>query len=143
MNEPVLPPKPQGNPFYGPLEPATLTDGWCYGYITAAPSDSHPNGCESGDGYAVAPDGSYAGLIWWKDCPWLCKHADLERELRSRQFGMFEVHFPNPVVGLDDLVRNFRFVLPALKVQHARWLRASKTAEAKEGRKAEGRRPTE
>lgn len=70
MQEPKLPPYLEGHEFYGGLVEATLADGWCYGAITQNPCPDHPEGCVSGDGFVVAPDGSYAGLVWWAECPW-------------------------------------------------------------------------
>ena len=128
---PELPEILPGDPFYGPLDPATLADGWCYGYITEAPCEDHPDGCESGDGYVVAPDGSYAGLIWWEDCPWECQEEkrrfrgldddDVENKkaLKQRQFGVFEVRFPRAIRSLEDLTWNFRRILPESQRMHA------------------------
>jgi hypothetical protein len=116
-----FPPYPEGHEYYGAFAEETLTDGWCYGYITASPCDAHPDGCESGDGFAVAPDGTYAGLVWWTECPW-----EFERIGGSKGdlFGVFEVRFPRAVRSIDDLVFNFRSVLPMLKNEHDTWLAA-------------------
>src|SRR5207247_11194706 len=55
--------KPAGAPAYHgfPLVPETMTDGWCLGTITEY---IDVDGCDSGDAYVVAPDGSRAGLVW-------------------------------------------------------------------------------
>jgi hypothetical protein len=115
MKVAILPPRPEGHEYYGPLEPATVTDGWCYGHITAAPCSLHPQGCESGDGYAVAPDGSYAGLVWWTECPWEIEPVEREGSEQKTCFGVFDVRFNHAVASVDDLVNNFREVLPLLK----------------------------
>ena len=120
MSHDSLPPLPEGHKFYGPLEPATLTDGWCYGYITASPCDQHPDGCESGDGYAVAPDGAYAGLVWSTECPWVIEPVVGSASDDGLCFGVFEVRFTSPVATMDDLVANFRTILPHLRAQYAR-----------------------
>ncbi len=65
-----LPPYPAGHKYYGPFVPETLIDGWCYGAITEFLEPDNPCGCDSGDGFVVAPDGSYCGLVWWTECPW-------------------------------------------------------------------------
>jgi hypothetical protein len=127
MSKEELPPRPQGHEYYGPLEPATLTDGWCYGYVTLSPCPSHPEGCDSGDGYAVAPDGTYAGLVWWTQCPWEIEPAEDDDDDDGDSgnglcFGVFEVQFQRPVESTGDLVANFRDVLPLLKARRAQWL---------------------
>src|SRR5437870_2993975 len=45
----------------GDTELQTNIAGWCFGAITAYTS---VEGCEYGDGFVVAPDGSRAGLVW-------------------------------------------------------------------------------
>jgi len=59
--------RPPGAPVYHgfPLVEETRTDGWCYGAIAEFNQpECHSDGCESGDGYVEAPDGSRAGLVW-------------------------------------------------------------------------------
>jgi hypothetical protein len=132
MSQEELPPRPRVNEYYGPLEPATLTDGWCYGYVTAAPCPSHPEGCKSGDGYAVAPDGTYAGLVWWTQCPWEIEPAEDDDDDSSNDdpcFGVYEVRFQRPVASTQDLVANFRDVLPLLKACRAQWLASRAEAD--------------
>ncbi len=55
--------KPEGAPVYHgfPIIEKTCTDGWCFGAIT---DYEDLDGCDSGDGFVVAPDGSRAGLVW-------------------------------------------------------------------------------
>jgi hypothetical protein len=65
----------------------TRTDGWCYGAIT---DYEDPEGCEAGDGFVVAPDGSRAGLVW--------STGDFEaREIcepDADRWGVYEIAFP-------------------------------------------------
>ena len=74
------PPYPEGHKHYGPFVAETLTDGWCYGVITEFLRPDLPGGCDSGDGFVVAPDGSYCGLVWWRDCPWASKRIRAPRD---------------------------------------------------------------
>jgi hypothetical protein len=96
-----------------PLVPESEIGGWCYGAITEF---EDPNGCEFGDGYVVAPDGSRAGLVWNVG----------EGELQTvcgpdeSRWGVYEVWFPRTVKTKDDLVSNFRHVLPDLKKKYAK-----------------------
>src|SRR2546430_8350337 len=55
--------RPKSAPVYHgfPVVPETMTDGWCFGAITEYAS---ADGCNSGDAFVVAPDGSRAGLVW-------------------------------------------------------------------------------
>jgi hypothetical protein len=105
--------RPDDAPVYHgfPLVPETETDGWYYGAITEF-EDS--DGCESGDGYVLAPDGSRAGIVWnvgQRDLETVCAPDE-------SRWGVYEVWFPRAVKTVDDLVSNFRSVLPALKSKY-------------------------
>jgi hypothetical protein len=126
MQEPKLPQYPEGHEFYGRLVEATLTDGWCYGAITQTPCPDHPEGCVSGDGFAVAPDGSYAGLVWWAGCPW--EFEQIGESKKDKFFGIFEVKFALPVRSEADLAENFRVTLPRLRSAYERWKASKKEA---------------
>ncbi|GMV21571.1 MAG: hypothetical protein AMXMBFR57_15200 [Acidimicrobiia bacterium] len=99
--------------YYGfPLIEETRTDGWCFGAISAF--DDEPDGCQWGDGYVVAPDGSRAGLVWEVG-------TFAAREISppdQKRWGVYNVAFPRPVRHLDDLVLCFRAVLPELREIH-------------------------
>jgi hypothetical protein len=115
--DPALPAflsRPADAPVYHgfPLVEETCTDGWCYGAIT---SYEDPNGCEAGDGFVVAPDGTRAGLVWSVGkfpvevvCP-----------PTSDRCGVYAVPFAKPVSGLADLVECFRQLLPELQRLYA------------------------
>lgn len=102
--------KPEGAPVYHgfPLVPETTTDGWCLGAITEY---EDPEGCDSGDAYVVAPDGSRAGLVWdvgegkiGEICP-----PDESR------WGVYQIWFKRPIRTTYDMVAAFRTVLPELQ----------------------------
>jgi len=114
-----LPPYPQGNDYYGPFIEETLTEGWCYGAITDFLHLDEAGACESGDGFVVALDGNYCGLVWWVDCPW--EIEQIEGPRNDKFWGIFEVRFPRAISTVEDLVECFRHVLPALKASHLRW----------------------
>jgi hypothetical protein len=102
--------RPQGAPVYHgfPLIEETRTDGWCFGAITEF---AEPDGCDCGDGFVVAPDGSRAGIIWEVG------EFPIEQTLPPEpgRWGVWFVPFPKPVRNVDDLVECFRFILPELQ----------------------------
>jgi hypothetical protein len=106
---------PEGTPAYStfPVVPESETDRWFYGAITEF---IDPEGCSDGDGYVVAPDGSRAGLVWDIGTRKAQEISPPDKE----RWGVYQVWFPQPVRTVEDLVANFRFVLPQLKAIHAR-----------------------
>ncbi len=91
----------------------TKTDGFIYGYHTD--HFANPEGCTSGDGFVLAPDGSVAGIAWEVgEKPWVS--PDVYPNLRG--WGGFDVIFPKPIKTMDDLIYNFRSVLPILKQRY-------------------------
>ena len=97
---------PDGAPVYHgfPLIEETRTEGWCYGAITEFEDDQ---GCEFGDGFVQAPDGSRAGLVWSVgnfETKQLCT-PDVDR------WGVYEIAFPKPTRTLEDLISCFRVIL--------------------------------
>ena len=112
-NNPELPAflaRPEETPVYHgfDLVEETRTDGWCFGAITEF---EDLDGCEDGDGFVVAPDGSRAGIVW--------EVGDREIEEISPpeqdRWGVYAVWFPRPVRTVEDLVFGFRSVLPGLR----------------------------
>jgi hypothetical protein len=96
-----------------PLVEESRTDGWCYGAITEF---EDPEGCDAGDGFVVAPDGSRAGLVWSVGAfptEALCEPDKV-------RWGVYAVAFPCAVRNVDDLVACFRAILPELRSIHAR-----------------------
>jgi len=106
--------RPAGAPVYHgfPLVEETMTDGWCYGAIT---DFEDPSGCEAGDGFVVAPDGSRAGLVWSVGSFPTEAVCDPDPE----RWGVYAVAFSRPVCNMADLVACFRAVLPELRAIHA------------------------
>jgi len=102
--------RPEGAPVYHgfPLVEETRTEGWCFGAITEFEDSS---GCESGDGFVVAPDGSRAGIVWEVG------EGEMEEigPPEPDRWGVYAVWFPRATRTVDDLVFNFHHVLPALK----------------------------
>lgn len=105
--------RPLGAPvYYGfPLIEETRTEDWCYGAITDFLDLDRPEGCTFGDEYAQAPDGSRAGLVW-------AVGTYESKELlgpEPERWGVYEVAFPRPIRTIEDLVYNFRHMLPWLQ----------------------------
>ena len=105
--------RPDGAPVYHGFDvlPETETDGWVFGAISdydcAEPQDE-------GDGFVIAPDGSRAGIAWGIDTPpfyEICPPDD-------SRWGVYGVCFPRSVSNLDDLVFNFRSILPLLQAKY-------------------------
>jgi hypothetical protein len=91
----------------------TCTDGWCLGSLTEF---EDPAGCTSGDAFVVAPDGSRAGLVWEVGSEPIQEILAPD----SERWGVYAIWFPSPTRTVEDLVNNFRFILPQLKEAHAR-----------------------
>jgi len=109
-----------------PLVEETRMEGWCYGPITEFNEpECHPNGCESGNGYVEAPDGSRTSLVWSTGT----FAAKCVFPLGDESSRVYEVAFPKRVRNLNDLVECFKSVVPQLQTIHARqrdremWLR--------------------
>ncbi len=102
--------KPDDAPVYHgfPLVPETITDGWCLGAITEY---EDPNGCDAGDAYVVAPDGSRAGLVWDVGIGKLSQICPPD----ETRWGVYQVWFSRPIRTTDDMVACFREVLPQLR----------------------------
>lgn len=107
--------RPDGTPVYYGFRviTETMTDGWCFGTITEYAA---PDGCDSGDAFVVAPDGSRAGLVWdvGKGEPQEIRAPD------DTRWGVYQVWFPRVVRTTDDLVTCFRAVLPQLQCIYER-----------------------
>ena len=128
IDEASLPPHPEGNEFYGGFVTETLVDGWCYGEITAHFVDQPVS---SGDGYAVAPDGKVAGIVWsdWYSLGFT-KISDTDRDAYEFM-GTFEMRFPKSVGTPEDLRDCFKSILPELKKVHNAYSNAKINQENK------------
>jgi len=99
--------RPKDSPVYHgfPIIEESETDGWKFGAITEF------IGSDEGDAFVIAPDGSRAGLV--------LEVGDGEFnticEPEPDRWGVYAVWFPRPIASVEDLVSNFRSVLPALR----------------------------
>jgi len=113
--EPAFIARPEGAPVYHgfPVLEDSLTDGWRYGAITTFEGVKKE---EEGDGFVIAPDGSRAGIVWS-----LCG-PDFKEIVPPDEgrWGVYAVRFPNAVSSKEDLIENFRAVLPLIKAQYQR-----------------------
>jgi len=107
--------RPEGAPVYDgfPVIEETLTDGWCFGAITEY---AHPDGCDSGDAFVVAPDGSRAGLVWDVGQGEISQISPPD----AKRWGVYQVSFPKAVHSTQDLVKCFRAILPGLQKVYER-----------------------
>jgi hypothetical protein len=107
--------RPAGAPVYHgfTVVPESMTDGWVYGAITAYDCEEPQT---EGDGFVIAPDGSRAGIAWATDTPEFYEILPPD----DNRWGVYGVCFARPVSCVEDLVSNFRLVLPKLKDQLAR-----------------------
>lgn len=110
LGKPAFLARPEGAPvYYGfPIVPETETDGWFFGAITEF---EDPNGCQDGDAFIVAPDGTRAGLVWDVGEG---KASEICPPTQDR-WGVYQVWFPRTIKTKADLIFNFRSVLPELK----------------------------
>ena len=104
--------KPAGSPVYHGfvVVPETFIDGWVLGEITPFLGE------ENGDGYIVAPDGTQAGLVWAVGAG---EFTEIMPATPDR-WGVYAVWFPQAMQTTDELIANFRVVLPTLRAAHRR-----------------------
>ena len=112
-SKPAFLSRPDGAPVYHgfPIIPETELDGWVYGAISDFETDEPQT---EGDGFVVAPDGSRAGIVWATDTDEFCEISPPS----AGRWGVYGVRFPRPVGCLDDLVSNFRAVLPLFQKRY-------------------------
>ena len=111
--EPAFVARPEGAPVYHGfvvLEDSE-TDGWRYGAVTAFEEVAKE---EEGDGFVVAPDGCRAGVVWSVHVP----EFEVICPPGSDRWGVYSVRFPKAVSSRQDLIDNFRAVLPLFKRQY-------------------------
>lgn len=94
--------------------PESECDGWVLGLIGVPWPGPWPK--LNGDLFVVSPDGWQAGLAWENRCPEL----ELIQGPSESRWGVYQVHFPHPVMNQADLVRNFHSVLPLLQSEYAK-----------------------
>jgi hypothetical protein len=110
--------RPAGAPVYHGfplLEESRTEDGWCFGMIS---DPDCPEGCNSGDAFVVAPDGSRAGIIWYVG------PADIEVSLppAADRWGVYALGMGREVHSRQELVEQLRGWLPELRRRHAEWV---------------------
>ncbi|MBY6036999.1 3-deoxy-8-phosphooctulonate synthase [Fictibacillus nanhaiensis] len=95
----------------------TETDGFTYGEITDHFDFDEEEGCTFGDGFVQAPNGSRAGLIWdVSEKPYLYTCI----EPKDDRWGVYNVGFVKPIKTTEDLIFNFKSVLPMIKEAYDR-----------------------
>ena len=111
-SKPAFLAKPAGTPVYHGfvVVPETYIDGWVLGEITPFLGE------ENGDGFAVAPDGSQAGLVWEVGEGEFTEIMPATAE----RWGVYAVWFPQAMKTVEDLIANFRVVLPGLRAAYSR-----------------------
>jgi hypothetical protein len=106
--------RPPGAPVYHgfPIVEASRIDGWAFGTIS---DYEDPAGCEWGDAFVVAPDGTRAGIIWQVDNfePQEVCVPDRER------WGVYGFAYPTAIRTTADFVRMCHSFLPELRRRHA------------------------
>ena len=91
----------------------SLTDGWRLGAITAFET---PDGCDGGDAFVIAPDGSRAGLMWEIGSGALAQVVAPS----TTRWGVYRIGFPGLIRTRADLIAAFRRALPELQALFAR-----------------------
>ncbi len=111
-SKPAFLAKPAGSPVYHGfvVVPETFIDGWVLGEITPFLGE------ENGDGFVVAPDGSQAGLVWEVGEGGFTEIMPAT----PARWGVYAVWFPQAMKTVEDLIANFRVVLPGLRAAHGR-----------------------
>ena len=101
---------PKGAPAYHgfPLLPNSEKDGFVFGVITRSRSDAP---AAWGDAYAVAPDGSRAGIVWVMEGP----VTETVFPPEPGRWGVYQFRFEHPGRSDADLILNLHAILPRLK----------------------------
>ena len=109
-SKPAFLAKPPGSPVYHGfvVVPETFIDGWVLGEITPFLGE------ENGDGFVVAPDGSQAGLIWEVGEGGITEIMPATPE----RWGVYAVWFPQAMKTAEELIANFRVLLPLLQLAY-------------------------
>ncbi|HSW97300.1 MAG TPA: hypothetical protein VLF89_05735 [Candidatus Saccharimonadales bacterium] len=94
-----------------PLIHETETNGFIYGAISNFLEFDTDKGCQYGDGFIEAPDGTRAGLVWGVSGN---TNVQLMSGADEKRWGIYAIDFPKQMKTIEDLVYNFREVLPYL-----------------------------
>ncbi len=93
-------------------------DGWRLGLVGIPWTGPWPK--LNGDLFVIAPNGEQAGIAWESGGPEMLRISGPS----EGRWGVFHLRFPLPVVGHDDLIRNFHAVLPRLQRAYDEYLQA-------------------
>lgn len=106
--------RPAGAPVYHgfAIVEETRIDGWVFGTIT---DYENPAGCEWGDAFVIAPDGTRAGIAW--------QVGDFSPQVVSPpekgRWGVYGLAYPAPIRTTADFVKMCHSFLPELRRCHA------------------------
>jgi hypothetical protein len=117
--EPAFITPPSGAPaYYGfPLIPETARDGFTLGSITDYQEKDSPEGCTIGDAFVEGPDGTRAGIFWELGSKPI---FTMVQEPDETRWGVYYFTILRSVNTIEDLVRSFELMLPAIKEIYAR-----------------------
>lgn len=90
----------------------TRKDDWVFGSIS---DYQDPGGCEWGDAFVIAPDGSRAGIVWVTgevEVHEICPPS-------PERWGVYGFGFPKLIRNTTDFVECCHQILPKLKRIHA------------------------
>ena len=105
---------PGGAPVYHgfPIVEETRIDGWVFATIS---DYVDINGCDWGDAFVIAPDGTRAGIVWQVD--------DFEPQVvcppEKSRWGVYAFAYPTPIRTTADFVKMCHSFLPELRRRHA------------------------
>lgn len=85
----------------------TNLNGWIYGAITLI----EKGGCDNGDGFIQSPSKRRAGLVWDVGTGRIETISPPDR----KRWGVYQIYFPKKIYSIDDLIDNFKTVLPDLQ----------------------------
>lgn len=106
--------RPAGAPAYhgfGIVE-ETRVEGWVFGTIS---DYADPDGCEWGDAFVIAPDGTRAGIVW--QVGYFEPQVVLPPE--NGRWGVYGFAYPTPIRTTEDFVHMCHSFLPELKRWHS------------------------
>jgi hypothetical protein len=92
----------------------TQIDGWAFGTITEF---KDPAGCDYGDAFVIAPDGTRAGIVWQVDD----FKPEVVRPPEPGRWGVYAFAYPTAIRTTEDFVRMCHSFLPDLQ----RWYAAA------------------
>lgn len=114
--EPAFIARPDGAPVYHGF--VVLDDVDVDGFTLGKITDWEAEPCETGDAFAIAPDGSRAGLVWEIcDPPYFQEVMPIEAD----RWGVWGVGFRLPMSSRENAHKNLESILPELKLRWTEW----------------------